>query len=476
MKRERGRVKLCQLRPLFFCFPQYTSTPRPTEPYHTKPCCMPEKAKVNNLQSKNLLAATIFNQRICMRRKRHHRHAVHIPQSRFCSVHPALCTTAAACCASVHRTGTRAACTTHTSAAETAAMGIFENTVPSMSELMRGALPSAILFLWRRAKETSIFWRDPFFFPHIQAFPSKCINCKRIHQKSGVFVERNESLARAMQACKQAETSPSSMDADGDSSTRQRRSVVTTTASSMSVAARVLLVGLLVGALQTSTLGDLAPSDHTNAHATTVGQRRPFLTQRRRRGVPHQVPTRRLTRTLQQFEPIPLYVMLELDTVDPVTCELKQPEKLYAELFELRRAGVKGVMVDVWWGIVERQGPRIYDWKAYIDLVEMVAKLDLTLQAVMSFHQCGGNIGDACTIPLPKWVLEIGNANPDIYYTDASMSRNNEYLSLGVDLEPLFPPFSAPNGTEDTTPQEQKEKKGRTAVDMYRDFMSDFAR
>jgi beta-amylase len=188
------------------------------------------------------------------------------------------------------------------------------------------------------------------------------------------------------------------------------------------------------------------------------------------------VPTRRLTRTLQQFEPIPLYVMLELDTVDPVTCELKQPEKLYAELFELRRAGVKGVMVDVWWGIVERQGPRIYDWKAYIDLVEMVAKLDLTLQAVMSFHQCGGNIGDACTIPLPKWVLEIGNANPDIYYTDASMSRNNEYLSLGVDLEPLFPPFSAPNGTEDTTPQEQKDKKGRTAVDMYRDFMSDFAR
>ena len=289
-------------------------------------------------------------------------------------------------------------------------------------------------------------------------------------------MERNESLARAMQACKQAETSPSSVDADGDSSTRQRRSVVTTTASSMSVAARVLLVGLLVGALQTSTLGDLAPSDHTNARATTVGQRRPFLTQRRRRGVPHQVPTRRLTRTLQQFEPIPLYVMLELDTVDPVTCELKQPEKLYAELFELRRAGVKGVMVDVWWGIVERQGPRIYDWKAYIDLVEMVAKLDLTLQAVMSFHQCGGNIGDACTIPLPKWVLEIGNANPDIYYTDASMSRNNEYLSLGVDLEPLFPPFSAPNGTEDATPAEQKEKKGRTAVDMYRDFMSDFAR
>lgn len=173
MKRERGRVKLCQLRPLFFCFPQYTSTPHPTQPYHAKRCCMSEKAKGNTLQSKNLLTATICNQRICMRRKRHHwdnkqQPPVLVACLRIpCSVDPAPCTTAAACCASVHRTGTRAACTTHTSAAKTAAMGIFENTVPSMSELMRGALPSAIVFVRRRAKQKCIFLagsNDRFFF------------------------------------------------------------------------------------------------------------------------------------------------------------------------------------------------------------------------------------------------------------------------------------------------------------------------
>jgi beta-amylase len=36
----------------------------------------------------------------------------------------------------------------------------------------------------------------------------------------------------------------------------------------------------------------------------------------------------------------------------------------------------------------------------------------------MSFHQCGGNVGDQCNIDLPSWVLSVGNNNPDIFYTD----------------------------------------------------------
>lgn len=31
-----------------------------------------------------------------------------------------------------------------------------------------------------------------------------------------------------------------------------------------------------------------------------------------------------------------------------------------------------------------------------IDLVNMVEKHGLKLQVVMSFHQCGGNVGDTC--------------------------------------------------------------------------------
>jgi len=35
---------------------------------------------------------------------------------------------------------------------------------------------------------------------------------------------------------------------------------------------------------------------------------------------------------------------------------------LYEQLTELKKAGCEGVMADIWWGIVEREGPMMYDW------------------------------------------------------------------------------------------------------------------
>ena len=71
-------------------------------------------------------------------------------------------------------------------------------------------------------------------------------------------------------------------------------------------------------------------------------------------------------------------------------------------------------------------------------LFEVIQQCGLKLQAIMSFHQCGGNIGDVVTIPIPEWVREIGETNPDIFYTNRSGNRNNEYLTIGVDHQPLF--------------------------------------
>lgn len=51
----------------------------------------------------------------------------------------------------------------------------------------------------------------------------------------------------------------------------------------------------------------------------------------------------------------------------------------------------------------------------------------------MSFHQCGGNIGDDVNISIPQWVLDIGKDNPDIFFTDRSGVRNPECLTWGVD-------------------------------------------
>ncbi|EOX99186.1 Beta-amylase 5, putative [Theobroma cacao] len=113
----------------------------------------------------------------------------------------------------------------------------------------------------------------------------------------------------------------------------------------------------------------------------------------------------------------PVYVMLPLGVVsnDNVFEDKTGMEK---QLKELRAAGVDGIMPS------------------------------------MSFHQCGGNIGDEVTIPLPQWVLDIGETDPDIFYTNRKGNRNKEYLTIGVDMQPLF--------------------DGRTAVQMYSDYMKSF--
>lgn len=157
----------------------------------------------------------------------------------------------------------------------------------------------------------------------------------------------------------------------------------------------------------------------------------------------------------------PVYVMLPLDTVwvlerDGKTKSiLKKERSLEIALHTLKQAGVEGVMVDVWWGIVERAGPGSYDFAAYKSLFRKVARAGLKVQAVMSFHAAGGNVGDTCKITLPRWVLDIGDRNPDIYYTDKSGHRNRECLSLGCDDVPIF--------------------WGRTPADTYGDFIEAFA-
>lgn len=109
-------------------------------------------------------------------------------------------------------------------------------------------------------------------------------------------------------------------------------------------------------------------------------------------------------------------------------------ETLERQLRELQRIGTDGVMTDVWWGIVESKGPKEYDWSGYRSLFELVRRCGLKMQAIMSFHQCGGNVGDAVFLPLPAWLSDV----PGAFYTDRRGTANPEYLSLGVDHRRLF--------------------------------------
>lgn len=150
---------------------------------------------------------------------------------------------------------------------------------------------------------------------------------------------------------------------------------------------------------------------------------------------------------------VPVFVMLPLDSVTSKHT-VNRRKAMDASLMALKSVGVEGVMVDIWWGLVEREAPGEYNWSAYRELLEMVRKRGLKVQAVMSFHKCGGNVGDSVSIPLPKWVVEEIDRDNDLAYTDQWKRRNYEYISLGCDNLPVL--------------------KGRTPVQCYADFMRSF--
>ena len=53
----------------------------------------------------------------------------------------------------------------------------------------------------------------------------------------------------------------------------------------------------------------------------------------------------------------------------------------------------------------------------------------------MAFHECGASGSGDVPISLPKWVLEVGKDNQDIFFTDRGGRRNTECISWGIDGE-----------------------------------------
>eukprot|EP00295_Goniomonas_pacifica_P040137 CAMPEP_0175994744 /NCGR_PEP_ID=MMETSP0108-20121206/54757_1 /TAXON_ID=195067 ORGANISM="Goniomonas pacifica, Strain CCMP1869" /NCGR_SAMPLE_ID=MMETSP0108 /ASSEMBLY_ACC=CAM_ASM_000204 /LENGTH=452 /DNA_ID=CAMNT_0017326811 /DNA_START=1 /DNA_END=1359 /DNA_ORIENTATION=+ len=149
---------------------------------------------------------------------------------------------------------------------------------------------------------------------------------------------------------------------------------------------------------------------------------------------------------------VPVYVMLPLDTI---TVEgFSNPSTLKGWLDTLKVAGTDGVTVDVWWGIVEAE-PKAYNWTAYSQLLDMIRDAGLKAQPILSFHKCGGNVGDKCNVPLPSWVLSVASENSDVLYKDQDGNLDDEYISLWADNLQLF--------------------QGRTAVQLYSDFAASFS-
>lgn len=102
----------------------------------------------------------------------------------------------------------------------------------------------------------------------------------------------------------------------------------------------------------------------------------------------------------------------------------------------LKEIGVAGVMIDVWWGLCE-QTPGVYNFDKYVQLFDACRERQLKVQATMSFHACGGNIGDSVNVPLPNWVVEAGDKY-GFWFQDRGGRVNREYISFGADHEPLL--------------------------------------
>ncbi|KXZ55155.1 hypothetical protein GPECTOR_3g303 [Gonium pectorale] len=119
-------------------------------------------------------------------------------------------------------------------------------------------------------------------------------------------------------------------------------------------------------------------------------------------------------------------------------------------------SGVHGVAMDFWWGAVEKV-PGQYNWAGYKQALEVIKQTGLKVQAVLSFHACGGNVGDTVQIPLPEWVLQCAEADPDLFFADRPRNgglgnRNREYISIWADDAPGV-------------------LRGRSPIQCYEDYM-----
>lgn len=117
----------------------------------------------------------------------------------------------------------------------------------------------------------------------------------------------------------------------------------------------------------------------------------------------------------------------------------QEREKFRRQLAIAKGMGVNAVAVDVWWGAVEGAGDNQWDWSYYDGLFKEIVDAGLHIVPVMSFHRCGGNVGDTCFVPVPDWIWTQyadeapGRSKHDLMYRSEQDNDNGESVSLWKD-------------------------------------------
>lgn len=81
------------------------------------------------------------------------------------------------------------------------------------------------------------------------------------------------------------------------------------------------------------------------------------------------------------------------------------------QLATLKSNGVYALTTDLWWGDVENTGDNQFDWSYYRQYAQTVRESGLKWVPILSTHQCGGNVGDDCNIPVPSWVWNLASSD-----------------------------------------------------------------
>lgn len=118
-------------------------------------------------------------------------------------------------------------------------------------------------------------------------------------------------------------------------------------------------------------------------------------------------------------------------------------QEFEARLHKLKQSGVSSISTDVWWGAVEQQKGQ-FDWAYYDRMANMIQNAGLNWVPIMSFHKCGGNVGDNCNIPLPEWIWNEANGKdiPSLFGGDSFRVTNSDqikYLSELGKMNSEFP-------------------------------------
>ena len=76
-----------------------------------------------------------------------------------------------------------------------------------------------------------------------------------------------------------------------------------------------------------------------------------------------------------------LFVMMPLDSMT-MNNMVNRRKAMNTSLQALKSVGVKGIMMHVWWGLVEREAAGSYNWGGYTELLETAKKHGLKVQAI----------------------------------------------------------------------------------------------